>query len=544
MAQETVERSEHSDFPQILPPEKSSERPRFIFEEEPVKKKEDENLSSFQAFLARKKEREMEQAQQDEHRSDKSSDSGSELPHRESSFNKHCGSSKYKGKKPLLDKSAGFDKPREKYSPVRRTYGYGEIRRPESPNLRDSSFYTSERPKYGKYEESKEYENEEYGYKEIPSSSAHFKSEPKQTPGKGAIDIYNSLRENSEQSKQDNHGVSTYRASCKPTPVRNEDPADVAMEEATHDRSESVIQSQPAPVVPKGCQVKHCERLVKLFKKIVHEKVSKALQTFSQEYLDNLRKESFSFKTNVVYDEMTMRLEKYKFRSKLADDINTAFDSKDIRLNSLNIGCSEKLNQQKLRCLFNDNNSAIEYFIKGFKTADLFPTLSQLQMIIDFHNLNRYKLSICDNSVKKFVLTSTKPMIEKQYFLQWMNEVYGLNLTSITTSSITQPKYMEDQDEVIQIKLVALLCLFYNVTPSEVLKLQLYSVVYLKPHFCFKSHCGNYFLILPGVYSNYLNKIISDTRTCEMKSCSNSVKEDFIRTFCYHGKNRLFATIE
>lgn len=489
----------------------------------------------------------MEQAQEDEHRSDKGNESDSEPPHRESSFNKHCGSSKYKGKKPLLDKSAGFDKPRESMTHPRRTYGYGEIRRPESPNLRDSSFYTSERPRYDKYEESKDYEFEEYDYKQSVSSSQQYKPESKQTPGKGAIDIFNMLKENSEQNKHDNQGVNGYKASYKPTPVREEDPADVSMEEVSLNKNDLVaktLQSQPTQVIEKGCTVKHCERLVKLFKKIVHDKVSKSLQAFSQEYLESLKSESFSFKANVVYDEMTMRLEKYKFRSKLADDVNLTFDNKDVRLNSLNIGCSEKLNQQKLRCLFNDNNSAIEYFIKGFKTADLFPTLSQLEMIIDFHVLNRYKLSICDNSVKKFVLTSNRPMIEKQYFLQWMNEVYGLNLTSITTSSITQPKYMEDQDEILQIKLIALLCLFYNISPSEVLKLQLFSVVYLKPHFCFKSHCGNYFLILPGVYSNYLNKIISDTRTCEMKSCSHSVKDDYVRTYCYHGKNRLFETIE
>ena len=125
-----------------------------------------------------------------------------------------------------------------------------------------------------------------------------------------------------------------------------------------------------------------------------------------------------------------------------------------------------------------------------------------------------------------------------------MNEVYGLNLASICTASVTQPRYLEDQDSVMQIKLFALICLFYNISPEEVVDLQLFSVVYLKPYFCLKSHCGNFVMVLPAVYSNYLNKIVSDTSTCEMKSCSHDIKGDFIRTFCYHQKNKPFKTIE
>lgn len=329
--------------------------------------------------------------------------------------------------------------------------------------------------------------------------------------------------------------------------IYSQDPADAAMEmhpsrmDYIRGHSTENYSYPPAPSI----SARRYDKYVKLFKQIVFERVCKGLQKFHENYLRDLRtEETFTFKANVIYDEMTIKLEKYKFRSKLAEDLNSAFKTKDIRLNSLNIGCSEKLHEPKLKCLFNDNQEAIEYFVKGFKTADLFPTMAQLDMITDFHSSNRYKLSICENTVKKYVLASKHKMIEKQYFVQWMSEVYGLNLASITTSSIILPGYLDDKSEIMQVKLFALLCLFYNISAEELMNLQLFSIVYLKPNFCFKSHCGNYLLILPGSYSNYLTRLISDVQTCEMKSCSHKVKDDLVRTFCYHGKNKVFKFIE
>ena len=261
-------------------------------------------------------------------------------------------------------------------------------------------------------------------------------------------------------------------------------------------------------------------------------------------FTKHLQTETFSFKTNVIYDEMTIKLEKYRFRSKLVEDLTKTFEAKDIRLNSLNIACSEKLHHAKLKCLFNTNAEAVEHYVKGFKAPELFPTFEQLQMIVDFHASNKYKLSICENSVKKFVLKRKNPMIEKQYFIQWITEVFGLNLSSILMSSISDPGCLEGQNDIVQIKLMALLCLFYDMTPEDLMKIQLFSVVYLKPNFCFKSHCGKFILVLPTSYSNYLNRLISDSKTCEMKSCSYKMNDDIVRTFCYHEKNKLFSSIE
>jgi hypothetical protein len=200
------------------------------------------------------------------------------------------------------------------------------------------------------------------------------------------------------------------------------------------------------------------------------------------------------------------------------------------------------LQQPKLSCQFNENREAVEFYVKGFKTADLFPTFEQLSMIVDFHTQNRYKLSICETTVKKFVLQSKKSMVERQYFVQWMSEIYGLNLSSITMSSIAQPCVLDDQNNEIQTKLLSLLCLFYNCSPSALFSMQLFSVVYLKPNFCFKSHCGKYILVLPESYSIYMNRLVSDASTCEMKSCSKKNKDDQVRIFCYHNKNKLFGS--
>ena len=297
--------------------------------------------------------------------------------------------------------------------------------------------------------------------------------------------------------------------------------------------------SQEQPAVENKYQ-----QYINLFKKAVFSQISKGASKFNEEFLLNLKTETLNFKANIVYDKMAIKIEKYRFRSQLAEDLAKSFENKGIRLNSLNIGCNDKLYQQKSKCLFDNNQEAIEYFIKGFKTADMFPTLDQLSMIIEFHQENRFKFSICENTIKKYVLAQRKPMIEKQYFIQWMTEIFGLNFSSILSSPIDDPGCLEDHSDFVQIRLMALLCLFYNSTPSELMDMQLFSVVYLKPNFCFKSHCGNFLLILPTSYSSYMNRLISESQTCEMKSCFSTIKDEEVRTFCYHGKNLLFGSIK
>ena len=548
--QKLVEKSEER-FPQIIPEEKeSSERPRFMFNPEPENKERSEVDNSFQAFLAKRQQRTMQGQEESKYHQ---VDSDSESIARENFSHKNTGSNRYKGKKPLLDKSAGFDKPAYKPSPPKRSYGYGELPKPESPHYRESCFFDSKRFNYDAQEKSNGFhEPSEQMYRE--RRELEYLNEPvkKHTPVRHASDIYNMLKETSEQNRYDTYGIHNFKNSYKPSDMIEVDPADVSMVAASNTRHEPFVRqlekepdhiSEPESIFeePQGCQVKYCDKLVELFKRIVYTKITEGIEKFDETYLSNLKTDSHSFKASVIYDEMTMRLDKYKFRSKLAEDLLEKFQVKDIRLNALNIGCSEKLNQQKLKCLFTDNQSAVEYFIKGFKTAAFFPTSEQLQLIVDFHCANRYKLSICENSIKKFILASSNPMVERQYFAQWMKEIYGVNLCSITTASLTPPNPLEDKEDDIRVKLLALICLFYNISPIQASNLQLFSIVYLKPYFCVKSHCGKYILILPSVYSNYLSKLISDTESCEKKSCSQSIKGDLVRTFCYHtNKNTIF----
>lgn len=571
--------------------EKSSEPAKFTFDPQP---EQNNTLTAYQEFLAKKKAMQQQQ----------------EKP-AESSF-KHQGSSKYKGKKPLLDKGPGFDKVYDEPKPRTSSYGYGELPKPESPNFRDSSFYN---PKplavFAPDERSSELErNARSMFRDRVDSDSYPKPSIHQSPTKKASDIYQMLKETSEQNKyqdsykeqksyepqhyeeqksyeqepyrqhktyednpyldqeqykekkpyEEEHYIEkkgyeedhyrdqpSYEEEHYREPRRasfyDEDPADAPMEPVNYHRDNfyNKVNEQYKPPTPK--YMKYLSVGVKIFREIVFKKMDSAMKSINPEHLRNLRTELHNFKTDTIYDEMSMKLDKYQFRNKTADDLAKTLDDKDIRLNSLNIGCSERLSEAKLTCVFDDNQTAVESFIKGFKTADLFPAFEQLQMIVEFHAKNRYKLSICQNAIKKYILNTRKPIIEKQYFALWMKEVYGLSLDEITTPSISQPTLFEDKESVIQTKLFALVCLFYNLQPSDVFNLQLYTVVYLKPYFCFKSHCGKYFMVLPDAYSNYMNKVIRDTKTCEMKSCSHSIKNDFVRTFCYHSQNLIFDSL-
>lgn len=75
----------------------------------------------------------------------------SEVSNRSQGLVKNLGSNKYKGKKPLLDKSPGFSLIPENHGTSRRTYGYGELPEEESPSFRESNFNHSK--KHVQYED-------------------------------------------------------------------------------------------------------------------------------------------------------------------------------------------------------------------------------------------------------------------------------------------------------------------------------------------------------------------------------------------------------
>lgn len=133
-------------------------------------------------------------------------------------------------------------------------------------------------------------------------------------------------------------------------------------------------------------------------------------------------------------------------------------------------------------CLFNDNKSAVEHFIQSFKSPNCIPSKEQLELIFQFHKTALYRSEVTIEFVKKFILLRKAPMIEKQFLASWLHEIYGLNLSSVTTCSISPPA-LHSSDSVLQQKFFAILSLFYNLSPLEITEIQLFSMAYLKPYF-------------------------------------------------------------
>lgn len=232
-----------------------------------------------------------------------------------------------------------------------------------------------------------------------------------------------------------------------------------------------------------------------------------------------------------------MVLEKNMLISKTGLDLLKGFEKYHINLNKIKIDCGK----DDLRgCMFDTNQKAVEFFIQNFKSPNTFPAFDQLDLIIQFHKSAQYRAGITFDFAKTFILNSQKPMIEKQYLSAWLQDIYNINLSCITMCSISPPN-MTTPESLIQSRLIGLLCLFYNLSPIEVTELQLFSVVYVKPYYCFKSHCGNFVLVLPPGYSNYINKCIQQCTVCDMQSCSQYIDSDFVRSFCYHNKNKIFG---
>ncbi|CAI2360530.1 unnamed protein product [Moneuplotes crassus] len=284
-----------------------------------------------------------------------------------------------------------------------------------------------------------------------------------------------------------------------------------------------------APLVKEKPTISEC---VYAAKKSIMNAVVQVESKFPEEFLNNLKTESFSYKSDILYGKLDLTLGHKVFRSQLVPTFEEEMEKSNICLNLI---FGEGITRWT-----RTNKEAIEMFLKRFKSVDLFPTLSQLRLILDFHSTVP---TVSMTSVQKFLITSQASMIEKQYVVEWISTIFGLNLSCMKMASIEIPQNTEDQGE-LQIKLMALLCLFYDLQPQELMDLQLISVVYLKPHFCFKSECGNFLLILPVCYSNILHKLISKCETAETKSCSQAIGQDLFRSFCYHGKNRLFSSIE
>jgi hypothetical protein len=126
----------HKEDSDICVEEQVSPKPVFQFEAVQEKDDIDEKNRSFQAFQEKRKQileaREQKMTQIDQHTS--------EVSNRSHGLSGNVGSSKYKGKKPLLDKSPGFDQIPTKQSPLSRSYGYGEMQQEEPPAFRESNF--------------------------------------------------------------------------------------------------------------------------------------------------------------------------------------------------------------------------------------------------------------------------------------------------------------------------------------------------------------------------------------------------------------------
>lgn len=131
----------HKEDSDICIEEQSSQKPIFQFEPVHDKDSVEEKNRSFQAFHEKRKQflssREQNITHIEQH--------NSEVSNRSQGLMKNLGSNKYKGKKPLLDKSPGFSLITTNQGTSRRTYGYGELPQEESPSFRESNFNHSKR---------------------------------------------------------------------------------------------------------------------------------------------------------------------------------------------------------------------------------------------------------------------------------------------------------------------------------------------------------------------------------------------------------------
>ena len=191
-----------------------------------------------------------------------------------------------------------------------------------------------------------------------------------------------------------------------------------------------------------------------------------------------------------------------------------------------------------LQWRFSSISETIDSYIDTFDDTYLFPKATDLDLILQFYEDLGDNNRIAEKDIYVFILSLNKPMIQKQYLLHWIRHTYGLSCNQVCISSILPPS-INDNQELIEIRLIALLCHFYDVSPKKLSSLQLCSIVSIKPLFCFRSTCGKCLLILPEVYTFYLSSKITTMEKCQ-EDRWNSNQERLCENFCYHGLNVLF----
>ena len=158
----------------------------------------------------------------------------------------------------------------------------------------------------------------------------------------------------------------------------------------------------------------------------------------------------------------------------------------NLKLNDLTIKLNES-NFYSLEWRYKDNEASIDNFLQKFESSILKPQSNNLSLIIEFHSLFRKYNKIESKSVYDFILSSQKPMIQKQYLIMWLKSTFGLNSNEVCISPINPPNCLECQLDSIETRLIALLWLFYDIKPIELSKIQLWSIVFVRPNYWFKS---------------------------------------------------------
>lgn len=96
----------------------------------------------------------------------------------------------------------------------------------------------------------------------------------------------NSYKENTHHSILDANQI-----------VKQEKQSFDAYDYNSHQQEEEDIlnrtQSKETPRFVPKCTVKHCDRLVKLFKQIVHDRVAQGMETITPQFLKNLKIETY-----------------------------------------------------------------------------------------------------------------------------------------------------------------------------------------------------------------------------------------------------------
>ena len=215
---------------------------------------------------------------------------------------------------------------------------------------------------------------------------------------------------------------------------------------------------------------------------------------------------------NIIVKEIGSKLIKNKAVYTLAQEMLSKLSKYNINLSQVKIELQDpqssiSVDPLSSRFYFTTNKEAVYIFLNS--VPQNLPGSGAIDTIIQFHKSCQYRGLITVDFCTKFVMNLQKAMEDKQMLAKWLNSVYGINLSQITTISLLPPNQFTNES-MIELKLLSLLCLFYDLPPTSIIhKLQLYSIVYIKPNFALKSHCGrDYVLVLIEEYTQYLNKVV------------------------------------